>query len=67
MEENMKTLKAYENEIYNKRSSKDNRKKIDWYLVSYEDEQGYEYRKSFEFSVGTSWQEVKNLIPLIIA
>lgn len=36
----------------NVRSSLDNRRKVDQYIVAYMDYRGYEYRKSFEFPIG---------------
>lgn len=62
----MKTLSAYISEQYNKRSTKDKRKKIDWYLVEYTNSKGNIYRKSFEFPVGTKYSEVINNIPKTI-
>ncbi len=59
----MKTLSAYISEQYGKRSSNDRRKKIDWYLVEYRDENGNHYRKSFEFPMGTKYQDVIDSIP----
>ena len=59
----MKTLSTYISEQYGKRSSKNRRKKIDWYLVEYRDEKGNVYRKSFEFPMGTKYQEVIDNIP----
>lgn len=35
-------------EEFNVRSSKDNRVKVDRVIIAYKDEQGNEYRKSFE-------------------
>lgn len=59
----MKTLSAYVSEQYNKRSTKDKRKKIDWYLVEYKGKNGNHYRKSFEFPMGTKYQDVIDNIP----
>jgi len=62
----MKYLHIYVREEYNKRSSQDRRKKVDWYLVEYLDELGVPYRKAFEFKIGTPYDEVKRAIPLSI-
>lgn len=62
----MKTFERYIKGIYNKRSTSDRRKKVDWYLIEYKDTAGIPYRKSFEFPVKTSFKEVKKNIPLTI-
>ena len=49
----MKVLTEYVKEKFNTRSAKDRRKKIDWYVVAYQNSQGHEYRKAYEFPVGT--------------
>ena len=51
--------------VHNKRSTKDRRHKVDWYLCSYQGTDGYEYRKAFEFPVDTLSDTVN--IPLQIS
>lgn len=51
----------YESEIFNKRSTWDKRKKVDYYVISFQKD-GYEFRKSFEFPVGTKFEVVKKHI-----
>lgn len=60
----MKQFNAFELEIYNTRSNKDARKKVDRYIVSYRDEKENEYRKSYEFPVSTPFETVKKDIPM---
>jgi hypothetical protein len=61
----MKTFKAIENEKFNiKDFTGDMRKRVDMLIVSYEDDKGFEYRKSFTFKVGTI--NTKSLIPMTI-
>ena len=62
----MKKIMAKENEEYNVRDFHDRRKKVDRYTISYQDEIGQEYRKSFCFPVGTSQKEVNKNIPVQI-
>lgn len=62
----MKILSEYVNEKYNCRSNTDRRKKVDWYLIEYQDEKGISYRKSFEFPVGTKRNDVLLSIPQTI-
>ena len=59
-------LHEYVKESFKKRSTKDLRKKVDWYLVEYRDENNIPYRKAYEFKPGTPWTEVKKQIPTII-
>ena len=61
----MKHFTGFVREEFNKRSIKDRRKKVDWYLCEYDNETGI-YRKSFEFAPGTSFETVKKSIPKII-
>jgi len=63
----MLTFFELANEQRNVRSFKDHRKKVDRYIVGYKDENGYEYRKSFEFPVKSSFDKiVKPSIPMTI-
>ena len=64
----MKTLhfKAIENESFNVRSFKDKRKKVNRIITSYLDNNGIEYRKSFEFPKNTKFDKMRELIPLIV-
>ena len=62
----MKTLTEYVKEKFNTRSSSDRRKKVDWYVVAYLDDQGHEYRKAYEFPVGTKHADVMAQIPKTI-
>lgn len=62
----MKKLEAYIMEEFNRRSDHDRRKRVDWYVVEYRDNNGYAYRRSYEFRPGTPFDTVKSNIPLII-
>lgn len=59
-------LHEYVKEVFNKRSTKDLRKRVDWYLVEYKDTNNVPYRKGYEFKPGTPWAVVKKQIPTII-
>ena len=59
-------LKAIENETFNVRSFKDRRKKVNRIIVSYLDDTGAEYRKSFEFTKSTEFDKMRESIPLTI-
>lgn len=50
-------------EEFDVESFKDRRKKVDRVVVGYKDRYGNEYRKGFEFPVGTSTTEKHNQIP----
>jgi hypothetical protein len=44
-------------EEFNRRSSSDRRKKVNWILISYF-KNGLEYRKSFEYPVTTTYNDM---------
>lgn len=60
----MKIFKAFEIEQFNVRSFDDRRKKVNRLIVSYEDKEGHEYRKRFEFPVTYSIEKMQQSIPL---
>ena len=60
---NMKILTEYVKELFNVRSNSDRRKKCDRYVVEYTGEDGFKYRKSYEFPVKNSHDEVLKQLP----
>jgi hypothetical protein len=62
----MKKLNGFVREQFNRRSNQDRRKRVDWYVVEYRDNDGITYRKAFEFKPGTPFDTVKSSIPLTI-
>lgn len=63
----MLKLDSYIREEFNRRSNNDRRKRVDWYVVEYLDNDGTAYRRSYEFKPGTPFDTVKSSIPLIIS
>ena len=51
---------------WNIRDIQDRRKKVDCAIVSYQGADGYEYRKSFKFVPGMTYDTIKSLIPLTL-
>jgi len=62
----MKKLNGFVREQFNRRSNQDRRKRVDWYVVEYRDNDGTAYRRSYEFKPGTPFDIVKSSIPLTI-
>ena len=62
----MKKLDGFVQEQFNRRSNQDRRKRVDWYVVEYLDNDGTAYRRGYEFKPGTPFDTVKSSIPLTI-
>lgn len=50
-------------EMLNTRSFEDRRKKVDIYVCKFIGEDGFEYRRKFEYTVGTPMKKVISTIP----
>lgn len=60
-------INGFVKELFNVRDIKDRRKKIDKYIISYLDEDGIEYRKSFDFPVGYKIDRDKDIPKIIVS
>ena len=59
----MKTFNSIVKEQFNRRAVKDRRKRVNWIVVSYLDPNGIEYRKSYEFPVKMTFDDMIKSIP----
>ena len=58
-----KVLFQFVREQFNVRSNKDKRKKVNRVVVAYKDNNGDEYRKSYEFPTSYTFDKMKAKIP----
>ena len=56
----MKTILGIEDEKYNVKSYDDRRKRVHRLIVSYQDAQGHEYRKRFEFPASYTAKQMQD-------
>jgi len=59
----MKYFERVTMEGFNQRAKKDKRKKVNFLICSYLNEQGHEYRKKFEFDRSMTYTEMFRNIP----
>jgi len=59
----VKVFDSIVREEFNKRSFKDNRKKVNRLVICYKDSSGNEFRKNYEFARNLSFNEMFQLIP----
>lgn len=60
----MLTFISHVKESFGVASSFDKRRKVNKLLVAYKDEEGHEYRKSFEFPKHMCYDEMRAQIPM---